>query len=113
MTNYSSGHEAEKRAAEYLKEQGFEILELNWSNRLSEIDIVAKKDRTIYFVEVKYRENDAQGKGLDYITPGKLKQMEYAATSWILENNHDGDYELSAIELTGDYKVTEFIPQLT
>lgn len=112
-TNYSMGHEAEKHAAKYLSGQGYEIICLNWTNRLAEIDIVAQKADTVYFVEVKYRSNSDQGSGLDYITPAKLKQMEFAATSWCLDNTYEGDYELSAIEMSADFVVMEFISQLT
>lgn len=113
MTNYSSGHQAEKKASAYLSDSGYKVLRLNWSTPTCEIDIVAERDSTVYFVEVKYRTTDDQGSGLDYITPAKLRQMEYAATTWCLENNYDGDYELSAIELTKDFEITEFIPRLT
>lgn len=112
-TNYSLGHEAEKRAAEYLQAKGFEIVALNWSNRLAEIDIVAKKDDVVYFVEVKYRSTANQGGGLDYITPAKLKQMEFAARCWVEEQKYQGGYELSAIELSADFQITEFIEELT
>lgn len=113
MSNYSAGHEAEQYAAKYLKQNDYIIRELNWSTPSCEIDIVAEKNKTVYFVEVKYRKTDDQGRGLDYITPSKLRQMQFAATAWCLENDFDGDYELSAIEMTADYKVTEFIESLT
>lgn len=110
MTNYSTGHEAEKRAAEYLQKLGYKIRRLNWSNRVCEIDIVAEKGRVIHFVEVKYRKNNLQGKGLDYITPQKLRQMHFAAEMWIQENGWQGEYNLSAIEMTSEYfTVTDFI----
>ena len=111
MTNYAAGHKAEKVAADYIKNLGFKILAINWRNKYCEIDIVAKKRKTVHFVEVKYRQNDSQGTGLDYITPNKLQQMKYAAEAWVHDNNWSGDYTLSAIELSGtEYQVTEFIP---
>lgn len=56
----------EKIAAEWLSEQGWEILERNWTSDLGELDIVAQKqeqwgDRRvpiIAFVEVKTRRTD-------------------------------------------------------
>jgi len=114
MTNYATGHEAEKRAADYLKKRGYKIVELNWRRPRAEIDIVAQaKHGPITFVEVKHRTNDTQGTGFDYITPKKLQQMQFAAELWTAENHHDGEYVLGAIELTGlDYKVTAFLPEL-
>lgn len=112
-TNYSSGHQAEKAAATYLEEHGYQIQELNWKTPFCEIDIVAQKEGAVYFIEVKYRANSSQGTGLDYITPKKLKQMMFAAESWLQEKRFEGHYELGAIELMGDFVVTAFIPTLT
>lgn len=114
MTNYAHGHEAEKLAAEYLKRQGYKILELNWRRPRAEIDIVAQKKRgPLTFVEVKYRQHDTQGGGLDYITPRKLVQMQFAAELWVAENSYEGEYVLSALEMSGeDYAVSNFLPEL-
>lgn len=114
MTNYAHGHDAEKVAAVYLKKQGYKIIDLNWRRPRAEIDIVAqRKHEPLTFVEVKYREATAQGGGLDYITPRKVEQMQFAAELWVAEHKYDGEYVLAAIELTGaDYRVTDFIAEL-
>lgn len=113
-TNYSRGHEAEFHAAEHLKKLGYKIIELNWSTRLCEIDIVAQKKNTIYFVEVKYRSHTGQGTGLEYITPQKLKQMKFAAECWVQEKKWRKDYELAAIELQGEnFTVTTFLESIS
>lgn len=111
-TNYHRGHEAEKVAAEYLVSQGYEVIELNWRTRVCEIDIIAKKAGVMYFVEVKSRSSTQQGAGLDYITPKKLGQMEFAARMWVSENKYEGDYELSVIEIGPDFTVSEFVQQI-
>ncbi len=112
MTNFQTGHDAEKVAAEFLVAHGYEILELNWRTPVCEIDIVAKHKNTIYFVEVKYRSNSFQGTGLDYITPKKLKQMEFSAQCWVEAEKWSGDYRLSAIEVTSDFEVSDFIEDI-
>lgn len=112
-TNYSVGHEAEKRAAEYLAQNGFEIEALNWTNHLAEVDIIAKKDKRINFIEVKYRRTENQGSGLDYITPKKLQQMQRAAEMWVHENKWRGEYTLGALELAGEnFAVTNFVENI-
>ena len=83
MTNYQSGHDAEKRAAEFLREQGFKITELNWKTRLCEIDIVAFKNEVVWFVEVKSRSSNTQGYGYEYVTSKKLQQMHFSAEMWV------------------------------
>ena len=102
MTNYSAGHSAEVRAAEYLKQNGFKIIELNWKTRYCEIDIVAEREKAVYFVEVKSRKNSSQGYGLDYITPKKLQQMRFAAEMWVSNHEWKGEYQLAAVGVDGE-----------
>ncbi len=109
-TNYTHGHDAEEVATNYLKAQGFKILDVNWKTKLCEIDIVAQNNNVAYLVEVKYRKTADQGHGLDYITPKKLKQMQFAAELWVRNNSWQDQYQLAVIEVTGDdYTVTEFV----
>lgn len=107
------GNRAEQVAAEYLMLQGYEVLDRNWRRRQCEIDIVARKEGVIYLVEVKYRQTNVAGSGLEYITSQKLKQMAYAANRWVAENNWTGEYTLAAIEVSGEsFEVTEFIDSI-
>lgn len=113
MTNFSHGREAEKVAVNYLKQHGYKILSTNWRTRYCEIDIVALNNGTVHFVEVKYRQSDIQGSGLEYITANKLKQMTFAAQMWVNDNGWKGDITLSAIEVAGpDYTISEFLPAI-
>ena len=120
MTNYSHGHNAEKVAASYLEGRGYTIIALNWRHARAEIDIVAQKrpwlraKGPVVFFEVKYRKTDAQGRGLDYITPKKLEQMRFGAELWATENSYEGEYTLGAIELTGEtYEVTQLLDSIS
>jgi uncharacterized protein (TIGR00252 family) len=96
------GRAAETAAAEFLTAKGCAVLMQNWRTRWCEIDIVAERSGTLYFVEVKYRKSDAWGAGFDYITPKKLRQMHFAAEFWVAKHKFGGDYRLAAIELTGE-----------
>jgi putative endonuclease len=122
MTNFAHGRAAEAAAAAFLEAQGYTILAQNWRTPVCEIDIVAEKrrrfrlgtHRTVLLVEVKYRQRDKQGGGLEYITPKKLEQMAFAAEVWVQEQRYDGDYALAAVEVSGlDYRVTGFLDNLT
>lgn len=108
----STGNQAEDVACMYITKLGFEVIARNWRTPVCEIDIVSKKSDTIYFVEVKYRSNPIQGTGLDYITPKKLKQMEYGAKIWVEENKWTGDYRLSAISVTQNFEIDDFIEDI-
>jgi putative endonuclease len=113
MTNFSHGREAEAAAAEYLTRKGYEILAQNWRIRFCEIDIVASRAKIISFVEVKYRQNNQTGSGLEYITTKKLQQMRYAAETWMKDNNAKSSFRLAAIEVSGKtYEVCKFIESI-
>lgn len=109
----SVGSVAEQKAAEYLVNRGFVVIERNWKTKWCEIDIVAHKDSRLHFIEVKYRRGRTSGDGLAAITLKKQRQMRFSAELWL--SSHQREYRvaqevvLSAISLSGDYEVEEFI----
>jgi len=110
MNTTQIGRRAEAAAGVYLEMRGYQIVERNFRRPRCEIDIVARKDDTVYFVEVKYRKTNEQGGGIEAITAAKLKQMAYAAELWVAEYKWTGPYQLAAIELSGpDLAVMSFI----
>lgn len=110
MSTTDTGRRAEAAVAEHLKALGYKILEHNWRTRWCEIDVVAQKDHTVFFVEVKYRRSSLQGDGLEYITPKKLDQMTFAAELWVSNHNWQGEYALAGAAVAGDnFHVMNFI----
>lgn len=55
---YLDGILGEDKACNFLKKQGFEILKRNFHSKFGEIDIIAKKDEILHFIEVKFTQND-------------------------------------------------------
>jgi Holliday junction resolvase-like predicted endonuclease len=92
---------AETAVAELLEQVGFEVIDRNWKTRICEIDLVAKKDGVVYFIEVKYRVSEAQGDGFEYITQQKLHKMNFSAEIWRQHYNWSGDYRLMAAAVSG------------
>ncbi|HSX17616.1 MAG TPA: YraN family protein [Patescibacteria group bacterium] len=114
MTSVATGQRAEGVAARFLEYKGCRIVCRNWRTRMCEIDIVAERNGTLYFCEVKYRASARQGTGLDYITAKKLQQMQFAARSWVHAHAYAGDYRLCAIEVSGPrFQITAAINDLT
>lgn len=110
-TTRDTGDKSENAAAMYLKKRHFRILERNWKTKMCEIDIVAEKGGTLYFVEAKHRKTDEQGGGLAAITPRKLGQMKFAAkvyAHYIRQDN--ADMRLAVITTSEpDYFVVDFM----
>lgn len=102
----SIGSRGEKVAGKYLKKKGFKIIEFNYQNktgkRLGEIDIVAKKDKQIVFVEVKSRISDGVTAVLpeENITRDKLHKLQKIINAYINEKDlWECDYRLDAVSI--------------
>ncbi len=53
MNTRSIGNDGENRAVKFLQDKGYSIIDRNWRTRTGEIDIIAYKNETIVFIEVK------------------------------------------------------------
>jgi len=87
------GKAGEEIAVKFLKEKGYEILDRNYRFQIpgdlqrGEIDIVAKKDGTIYFVEVKtLKDPKIEIFPEEKVNFSKKKKMILTAESWLLKN---------------------------
>lgn len=103
------GDAAESVAAEYLQGNGHEILERNWKTKFCEIDVVSKKDDTIYFTEVKYRRNASHGGGMAAITQQKLKQMKFATELYKLRLQQSYNLRLCVATVTADMTIEQWL----
>lgn len=75
MNKRKIGEGYEKRAARYLEEKGYRILEQNVSSRFGEIDLIAHKDEYLVFIEVKYRKDENKGKPEEAVDERKQKKI--------------------------------------
>lgn len=80
------GFDYEKIAGEYLKTQGYEIIEYNFYSRSGEIDIIAKHEEYLVFVEVKYRKDSSSGYPLEAISLTKQKSICKCAMYYMKKN---------------------------
>jgi putative endonuclease len=85
--NLNFGKASENTAAEYLKRQGYCILEVNYRTKLGEIDIVAKEGKTICFVEVKSRSSLAFGLPKEAVNKRKQHKLSRCALSYLKEKH--------------------------
>ena len=70
----AKGNVAESAAANFLTENGFEIVHRNYCCKGGEIDIIAKKDEVVHFVEVKSGKNFEPSYA---VTPKKLERITH------------------------------------
>ncbi len=101
MATTTIGRAAEAAVSAHLAGLGYSIVQQNWRTRWCEIDIIASKRKTIYFIEVKHRSSQVQGSGFEYIGPHKLRQLQFAVDFWVAQNNWNGDCRLFGADVSG------------
>jgi putative endonuclease len=94
------GISAESRAATYLMAKGYRIVARRWKSSVGEIDIIARRGRTLVFVEVKARErfDDAA----ECFTTRQQRRVAAAAAAWLAEHPEEAgcDIRFDAVLVT-------------
>ena len=104
------GDRAEELAISYLKEHNYEIIEHNfYAKKMGEIDIIAKKDDILHFIEVKSAL--ANFDPIYNITPKKLRRIINSSYYYMKLKNIDIAFCIDAIIIRGDD--IEFIDNIT
>ena len=94
------GRRGEDIAAAFLMLKGFKILARNWRCRMGEIDIIAERQGTVHFVEVKYRQNTMFGFPEEAITRTKLQHLARAMEMWLrVQKRPIKNYQTDAIAI--------------
>ena len=73
------GQEGEKIAIKYLQRLGYTIIEQNFRCKSGEIDIIAKEEEQIIFIEVKTRTSNRYGEPIEGVN--SIKQNHILSTS--------------------------------
>jgi putative endonuclease len=111
--NKEFGNKGEKIAAEFLEKKGFEIIEKNFKfGREGEIDIIAKDNNILVFIEVKTRTNHKFGKPIQQISYKKQLSWRRAAEGFMFKKNiinQECRLDLLAIDFTNDKIEIEYI----
>lgn len=98
-SQHELGREGENFACEYLKENGYKVLERNWRYGNDEIDIIALIENTLVIVEVKTRRSDNYGAPQVFVNNLKQKFMIRAASAYLQKTPHDYEVRFDVIAL--------------
>jgi len=115
MTNKELGQIGEELACNYLMKEGYRLLHRNWRlNGGCEIDIVAFKDNSLHFVEVKTRTSDFTSP-LQAVNMEKIRHVSRAAFTYKRYFGYTYDTRIDAIGIVyrtySDYEL-KFIPDV-
>mgnify|MGYP000886808358 FL=1 len=109
-TTKQLGDRGEQVVVDYLVTAGHEIVARNYKTKLFEVDIVSRKDRALYFTEVKYRGSNDFGAGLDFIDKKKQEKMRLAIAGFLATHPEYADFTpiLAVAEVGKDFKLEEW-----
>ena len=103
MNNKKVATLGETIATEYLIKKGYTILDRNFACKMGEIDIIAKLNNLIVFVEVKARNTEDYGKPFEAVTYSKIQKIIKSAKLYILKNKlFDNDIRFDVISILRD-----------
>ena len=84
----SLGKYGEDCTASMLKEAGLRILALNYRCPKGEMDIIARDDETLVFIEVRTRQSSFRGWGEESITQKKVQRLRAIASFYVLQQGY-------------------------
>ena len=110
ITSKQLGDRGEQVVVDYLETSGHEIVARNYKTKLFEVDIISKKDKALYFTEVKYRGGSDFGAGLDFIDKKKQQKMHLAVAGFLATHPEYADFTpILAVAAVGkDFKLEEW-----
>ncbi len=83
-TNRDLGKWGEDKAVEFIQRRGYKVVERNYKNIIGEIDIIAKDEEDLCFIEVKSRSDNHFGSPLEAVTSQKQWKIARVA-QWYLQ----------------------------
>lgn len=89
------GDAGEKIAEKYLLEKGYEIIDRNYRKPYGEIDLIAKKDKMLVFIEVKTRDRKHLYNFLpeQSVNRSKTRKIKKVCRVYLLEKHYRPDQE--------------------
>ena len=97
--NQRLGALGERIAARWLVRRGWRIVNHRFRNGRRDIDLVAQRDATIAFVEVKARKGDAFGDPVESVHHRKQRELTKSAHVWI--DRHGREDEMYRFDVVG------------
>ena len=106
MNSKNKGNLAEDKAVKFLENLNYQIIERNFYTKFGEIDIIAKKDNVLHFIEVKSGKNFEP---IYNITPTKLSRIIKTLNVYLKKNKLNNPYQIDAIIIKNNIELIENI----
>ena len=99
------GNIAERYVVQHLEQRGYEILDRNWRRKWGELDIVAKKDGAVIFVEVKANRDESEGFDPEVrANREKMAKVARTARTYLMSKKYppEQEWQIDIISVTFD-----------
>ncbi|MEO5909484.1 MAG: YraN family protein [Pelobium sp.] len=93
------GKKGEAIAKAFLEEKGYEILDENWTFGKAEVDLIAFKNKTIIFIEVKARSGNYFGEPEEFVDQKKQQLLTDAAEEYVYVMDFKGEIRFDIIAI--------------
>ncbi|MBC6401089.1 MAG: YraN family protein [Ekhidna sp.] len=108
MNSKSKGEFGERIAKTHYESLRYEVLEINYRFKRSEIDlIVLQEEILLIFVEVKNRSRKDFGEAETFVSPAQQKRIKEAAEDYIYRINWKKDirFDIACVSPNGEIEV--------
>lgn len=93
-----SGNPGETAAVDFLTQKGFIILEQNWRFKRAEIDIIARENAVMVFVEVKSRTRPLIAPELA-VSRRQEQRLADAAGEYMMQHRWEGEFRFDIVSV--------------
>lgn len=95
----SLGKIAEAKAANYLRQKNYKIVDANYTTRFGEIDLIVKNSQYIVFVEVKMRNENSIAAPREFVDYRKQQRIILSSQLYLSLNHTDLQPRFDVIEV--------------
>ncbi|MCZ6507551.1 MAG: YraN family protein [Acidobacteria bacterium] len=101
-STHRRGRQAEAAGRRWLEERGYRILATNYRTPLGEIDLVAREQDTVCFIEIKARVSPAHGPAIGAVTARQRARVARAAALYLQATGYEGPCRFDVLGLDWD-----------
>lgn len=105
------GASAEQLVAERYRAAGFEVVARNWRGTSGELDVVARREHSVVFVEVKARRRAGVDSPAVAVGPAKQRRLRATAAQWLAAHATGGRlgvrFDVAAVTGDGPHRRVE------
>ena len=97
--NNEAGAWGELTAGKFLESKGFHVIARGYRSRFGEIDLIARNERFLVFVEVKLRKNANFARAMEYVDCRKQEKLRITAEYYLAEHPTELQPRFDVIEI--------------